>query len=96
MPESLTLEYGAGVLAWCALAVACGGLIKGALGVGTPLLTVPMLAMVLPPQHAVAVMAVPVVVANLWQVEDKAAAPFLQLTKCTRTVFKDCWRKTDG
>ena len=57
-------------LAWCALAMLCGGLIKGALGVGTPLLTVPMLAMVLPPQHAVAIMAMPVIVANLWRVKD--------------------------
>ena len=55
------------VLLWCAFALACGGLIKGALGVGTPLLTVPLMALVLPPQSAVALMAVPVVVANLWQ-----------------------------
>ena len=34
---------------------------------GTPLLTVPMMAQVLPPQTAIAIMAVPVVVANLWQ-----------------------------
>ncbi|MGI9311415.1 MAG: sulfite exporter TauE/SafE family protein [bacterium] len=54
-------------LAWCALALACGGLIKGALGVGTPLLTVPLMALVLPPQTAVMVMALPVVAANLWQ-----------------------------
>jgi len=58
------------VVLWCALAMACGGLVKGALGVGTPLLTVPMLAMVLPPQAAVTIMAVPVVVANLWQVKE--------------------------
>jgi uncharacterized membrane protein YfcA len=36
-------------------------------GVGTPLLTVPMMALVLPPQMAIAIMAIPVVVANLWQ-----------------------------
>ncbi len=59
-----------GVIAWCAFALGCGGLIKGSLGVGTPLLTVPMLAMVLPPQVAVVIMAVPVVVANLWQVKE--------------------------
>lgn len=55
------------VIAWCAFALMCGGLIKGALGVGTPLLTVPLMALVLPPQVAVALMAIPVVVANLWQ-----------------------------
>ena len=60
-------EYGAGIVAWCFLALTLGGFIKGALGVGTPLLTVPMMALVLPPQMAVAIMAIPVVVANLWQ-----------------------------
>lgn len=60
-------EYGPWVVAWCFFALTCGGLIKGALGVGTPLLTVPMMAQVLPPQMAIAIMAIPVVVANLWQ-----------------------------
>ena len=56
------------VVAWCAFALFCGGLIKGTLGVGTPLLTVPLMALVLPVQMAVILMAVPVVVANVWQV----------------------------
>lgn len=60
-------EYGPWIVTWCFFALCCGGLIKGALGVGTPLLTVPMMAQVLPPQMAIAIMAVPVVVANLWQ-----------------------------
>ena len=60
-------EYGPWIVAWCFFALCCGGFIKGALGVGTPLLTVPMMAQVLPPQMAIAIMAVPVVVANLWQ-----------------------------
>jgi len=55
------------VLTWCAFALFCGGLIKGTLGVGTPLLTVPMMALVLPAQTAVTLMAMPVVAANLWQ-----------------------------
>lgn len=63
-------EFEPWVIAWCALAMMCGGFIKGALGVGTPLLTVPMMAMVLPPQMAVVMMAMPVVVANVWQVKD--------------------------
>jgi uncharacterized membrane protein YfcA len=66
----LITEYSPWIIAWCALAMACGGFIKGALGVGTPLLTVPMMAMVLPPQMAVVMMAMPVIVANLWQVKD--------------------------
>ena len=63
----MTADLSLQTLAWCAFALACGGLIKGALGVGTPLLTVPLMALVLPPQTSVALMAVPVVVANLWQ-----------------------------
>lgn len=64
----MTGEFSLQVLVWCAFALACGGLIKGALGVGTPLLTVPLMALVMPPQTAVVLMAIPVVVANLWQV----------------------------
>ena len=60
-------EYGPAIVTWCFFALCCGGFIKGALGVGTPLLTVPMMALVLPPQMAIAIMAIPVVVANLWQ-----------------------------
>ena len=60
-------EYGPAIVGWCFFALLCGGFIKGALGVGTPLLTVPMMALVLPPQMAIAIMAIPVVVANLYQ-----------------------------
>ena len=63
----LLAEYGPWIIAWCFFALSCGGFIKGTLGVGTPLLTVPMMAQVLPPQMAIAIMAIPVVVANVWQ-----------------------------
>ena len=63
MTDSLSML----VILWCTFALFCGGLIKGTLGVGTPLLTVPLMALVLPAQSAVALMAMPVVVANLWQ-----------------------------
>ena len=60
-------DYGFWIIAWCFFALCFGGFIKGALGVGTPLLTVPMMALVLPPQMAIAIMAIPVVIANIWQ-----------------------------
>jgi uncharacterized membrane protein YfcA len=60
-------EFDLLIVTWCAFALFCGGLIKGTLGVGTPLLTVPLMALVLPVQVAVILMVVPVVVANLWQ-----------------------------
>ncbi len=66
----MILELTHWTIAWCALAMACGGFIKGVLGIGTPLLTVPMMALVLPAHHAVVIMAFPVVVANVWQVYD--------------------------
>lgn len=55
------------LIAWCTFALFCGGLIKGSLGAGTPLLTVPLMALVLPAQAAISLMAIPVVAANLWQ-----------------------------
>jgi uncharacterized membrane protein YfcA len=76
----LLVEYGIWIVAWCFFALACGGFIKGALGVGTPLLTVPMMAQVLPPQMAIAIMAIPVVVANLWQ--------FAQAERSTEVVSR--------
>ena len=68
MPEYFdVISDHAAVVLWCGLALFCGGLIKGTLGVGTPLLTVPMLALVMPAQSAVTLMAMPILVANLWQ-----------------------------
>ncbi len=66
----LLLETEPWILAWCFVALLSGGLVKGALGVGTPLLPVPLMSWVLPPQLAVAMMAMPVVVANLVQVSE--------------------------
>lgn len=60
-------EFDLLIVVWCAFALFCGGLIKGTLGVGTPLLTVPLMALVLPAQLAVILMVMPVVVANVWQ-----------------------------
>ncbi|MBX2824907.1 MAG: sulfite exporter TauE/SafE family protein [Gammaproteobacteria bacterium] len=61
------IETGLVVILWCAFALFCGGLIKGTLGVGTPLLAVPMMALVLPPQVVITIMALPVVITNVWQ-----------------------------
>ncbi len=66
----MLFELSPWVIAWCALAMVCGGWIKGLLGIGTPLLTVPMLSLALPVHDAVVMMAIPVIVANLWQVYD--------------------------
>ncbi len=55
------------LLAWCALALFLGGAIKGTLGVGIPLVAVPLLALAMPVPFAVALMPVPILLANVWQ-----------------------------
>lgn len=44
-----------------------GGMVKGLLGVGLPLVTVPLLALVIPSPKAIALMVMPIVLSNLWQ-----------------------------
>lgn len=62
-------------------ALGLGGVVKGALGLGLPLVTVPALAAFLGVPHALAVMMVPLVLTNAWQVwhvrGDRAGTRFL-------------------
>ena len=44
-----------------------GGLVKGLLGVGLPLVTIPLLALTMPAPKAIALMGAPVLASNLWQ-----------------------------
>ena len=64
-----------------ALALGVGGLVKGATGMGLPIVALPILAAFLGVQHAVALICFPVLVTNLWQVfrlrADFWAADFL-------------------
>jgi hypothetical protein len=55
------------VALWCAFALFLGGVVKGTFGIGTPLLTVPLMSLVLPAHLTVVLMAAPVVLANAWQ-----------------------------
>lgn len=56
-----------------------GGFVKGALGVGLPLVAVPLLSLGMPPQVAIAWLVVPVLVSNAWQaVEGGAVRPTLK------------------
>lgn len=58
--DALTIALGT-------LAFVAGGAVKGVLGVGLPLVTVPFLATVFDPPTALALMAVPAISSNLWQ-----------------------------
>ena len=55
------------IWALSAAALVIGGLVKGALGVGLPLVAVPLLALWLPPAQAIGLLAAPVVLSNLIQ-----------------------------
>jgi uncharacterized membrane protein YfcA len=60
-------------------ALLAGGLVKGALGVGLPLVAVPLLSLGMPPHLAIALLVVPVLASNLWQaVEGGRLLPSLQ------------------
>jgi uncharacterized protein len=50
-----------------ALAFVIGGSVKGALGVGLPLIAVPLLSLWIPSPQAIAMLVVPVLSSNLWQ-----------------------------
>ena len=54
----------------CFAAFVLGGLVKGTLGVGLPLLAVPLMSMVIPSPRAIGMVAVPVLLSNLWQMID--------------------------
>jgi uncharacterized membrane protein YfcA len=50
-----------------AAALLAGGVVKGALGVGLPLVAVPLLSLGVPPHLAIALLVVPVLASNFWQ-----------------------------
>jgi uncharacterized membrane protein YfcA len=49
------------------LMLAAGGMVKGALGVGLPLVSVPLLSLIIPPSQAMGLMVLPVVASNIQQ-----------------------------
>ncbi len=55
------------LLAFVAATFIVAGIVKGTLGVGLPLVAVPMLSFVLPPLTAISLLVVPVLASNLWQ-----------------------------
>lgn len=54
-------------LAWCAAALALAGFVKGVIGIGIPLVGVSLLSLMLTVPQAVALLPVPIIVANTWQ-----------------------------
>jgi hypothetical protein len=78
-----------GTLSWQDLALiivglAAAGLVKGAVGLGTPIVAVPVMAKIIGLANAIAMMAAPMVITNSWQIwqyraERQNAGPVLPL-----------------
>jgi uncharacterized membrane protein YfcA len=54
-------------LAWAVTGLFLGGLSKGALGLGLPLIAVPILALAMPIPTALAILTGPIFITNIWQ-----------------------------
>ncbi|HVV92116.1 MAG TPA: sulfite exporter TauE/SafE family protein [Hyphomicrobiales bacterium] len=55
-------------LLWIAVALSAGSIVKGATGMGLPMVALPILASFLGVPHAIAVMSLPILLSNAWQV----------------------------
>lgn len=64
------LGVSATMLALGALIFIAGGIVKGMLGIGLPLVLVPLLSLGMPATRAIATVAVPVLLSNGWQAYD--------------------------
>ena len=81
------VQFTALVLVFCIVAFMLGGLVKGTMGVGLPLVVVPLVSLVLPSPTAIALVSVPVVVSNVVQVwqatpQTRQAKRFTPLIVC--------------
>ena len=86
------------IISVCAAAVLGGGLIKGTLGVGLPLFAVPVMSLFISSTQAIALVSVPVLVSNIWQVWQEGSLRTslkrfwpLMLTQAILTVFSVYW-----
>ena len=86
------------VIVVCTVAILCGGLIKGTLGVGLPLFAVPVMSLFITSTQAIALVSVPVLVSNIWQVWQEGSLKTsmkrfwpLMLTQAVVTIFSVYW-----
>jgi uncharacterized membrane protein YfcA len=76
LSTALAQPASAVVLAVVAGAFVLGGVVKGLLGVGLPLVVVPLLALVIPSPKAIALMGIPILLSNVWQAADGGHAGY--------------------
>jgi len=82
----------------CSAAIVGGGVIKGTLGVGLPLFAVPVMSLFISSTQAIALVSVPVLVSNVWQVWQEGSLKTsmkrfwpLMLTQAVVTIFSVYW-----
>ncbi|MFM7004876.1 MAG: hypothetical protein ACKOXN_13270, partial [Limnohabitans sp.] len=56
------------VITVCSVAILLGGVTKGTLGVGLPMFAVPVMSLFIGSTQSIALVSVPVLVSNIWQV----------------------------
>ena len=84
------------------IAISAGALVKGATGMGMPLIAMPFMASVLGMQHAIVVLVLPIIVSNIWQVwryrgersDERLAFLVPMLIACTIGVAMGTWLLT--
>jgi uncharacterized membrane protein YfcA len=86
------------IISVCTAAILGGGLIKGTLGVGLPLFAVPVMSLFISSTQAIALVSVPVLVSNIWQVWQEGSLKTslkrfwpLMLTQAIMTVLSVYW-----
>ncbi|HEX4329959.1 MAG TPA: sulfite exporter TauE/SafE family protein, partial [Burkholderiales bacterium] len=68
-PSELFSSHGAALGALVAAVFLLAGLVKGVIGLGLPTLSMALLALWMPPVEAAALLIVPSLVTNLWQLQ---------------------------
>jgi len=86
------------VIAVCSVAILLGGVIKGTLGVGLPMFAVPVMSLFIGSTQSIALVSVPVLVSNIWQVWQEGSLKAslkrfwpLMLTQAVLTVCSVYW-----
>lgn len=67
MSDLASIELLSWAVALCAVAVFAGATVKGVIGLGLPLIAVPFLTLIVSLPAAVAILTIPIIVANTWQ-----------------------------
>ncbi len=60
-------ETSALLITWCAASLAAAGVVKGVVGIGIPMVSIALLSLAVSVPQAVALLPVPILVANTWQ-----------------------------